>query len=68
MIFERIKKMTDLNPNARGSKERYNNFKNHIEKTYTYISSSDIAKMNKDWGYPVMMRQCVQINKELFGE
>lgn len=48
--------------------QRYNEFKQNIKDNYDYISSLDIARLNKQWGRPVTLQQCVQINKELYGE
>ncbi len=48
--------------------QQYNEFKQYIEENYDYISSFDIAKLNRDWGRPVTLKQCVQVNRELYGE
>ncbi len=49
-------------------KQRYEDFKQEIEKRYDWISVREIAKINKSYGRIVTFRECVAIYKELFEE
>ncbi len=47
---------------------RYDGFKQYVKDNYVYLSSLDIAQLNREWERPITLQQCIQINKELFGE
>ena len=47
---------------------RKQNLKDHIEKYYDYISTYDIALINKDDGYGCTIKECKEIHDELFDD
>lgn len=45
---------------------KYEEFKQYIQERYDYISTLDIAKINRDLDYPVTIQECKMIYTELY--